>query len=132
MTNLAHVVGVKMHCQKMVSIVSYGLFHVLVYVYQTYVLGEDNELLEVMKDMDAELNLTEVGRSFAKVSQNEVGEVENDETLEPVDIDFNLVSNILESYSTQLGEAGPASNILGSMGIRLPPPTVQPETSQDD
>ena len=37
-----------------------------------------------------------------------------------VDVDFNLVKNILESLSTQQGLAGPASNILGSMGVWLP------------
>ena len=39
----------------------------------------------------------------------------------PVDVDFNLVKNILESFSTQQGLAGPASNILNSMGVWLPP-----------
>lgn len=38
----------------------------------------------------------------------------------PVDVDLNLVSNILESYSSQAGLAGPASNLLQSMGVRLP------------
>lgn len=38
----------------------------------------------------------------------------------PVDVDFNLVKNILESFSTQQGLAGPASNILNSMGVWLP------------
>lgn len=38
----------------------------------------------------------------------------------PVDIDLNLVSNILESYSSQAGLAGPASNLLQSMGVQLP------------
>ena len=39
----------------------------------------------------------------------------------PVDVDFNLVRNILQSFSTQQGLAGPASNILNSMGVWLPP-----------
>lgn len=38
----------------------------------------------------------------------------------PVDVDFNLVRNLLESYSSQQGEPGPASNILQSMGIHIP------------
>lgn len=38
----------------------------------------------------------------------------------PVDVDLNLVSNILESYSSQAGLAGPASNLLQSMGVQLP------------
>ena len=42
------------------------------------------------------------------------------EDLRPVDIDFNLVHNLLESYSSQMGGAGPASNILHSMGVAIP------------
>ena len=42
------------------------------------------------------------------------------EELTPVDVDFNLVKNFLESYSSQEGLSGPASNLLGLMGLRLP------------
>jgi hypothetical protein len=38
----------------------------------------------------------------------------------PVDVDLNLVKNLLESFSSQEGLAGPASNILNAMGVRLP------------
>ena len=38
----------------------------------------------------------------------------------PVDVDLNLVSNMLEPYSSQAGLAGPASNLLQSMGVQLP------------
>lgn len=38
----------------------------------------------------------------------------------PVDVDMNLVTNLLESYSAQAGLAGPTSNILQSMGVYLP------------
>ena len=40
--------------------------------------------------------------------------------LKPVNLDFNLVKNLLASYSSQGGLAGPTSNLLGSMGISLP------------
>ena len=43
-----------------------------------------------------------------------------DEDFQPVDVDINLVQNLLESHTSQQGLAGPATNILGSMGIRLP------------
>lgn len=42
-----------------------------------------------------------------------VGGGENDE----LDIDLNLVSNAIESYSSQLGLTGPVSNILKSLGL---------------
>lgn len=37
-----------------------------------------------------------------------------------MDVDFNLVRNLLESYSSQEGLAGPASNILQSLGVHIP------------
>ena len=40
--------------------------------------------------------------------------------LQPVDVDFNLVKNLLESYTSQEGGAGPASNILQSLGVHIP------------
>ena len=38
---------------------------------------------------------------------------------EPVNVDLNL--SLVQSYSSQLvGETGPASNLLHSMGLQLP------------
>lgn len=48
----------------------------------------------------------------------------------PVDVDLNLVTNILESYSSQAGLAGPASNLLQSMGVQLPDNTDHRPTSK--
>jgi len=45
---------------------------------------------------------------------------EKDDEFTPVDADFNLVKNLLESYSSQQGLPGPASNLLGLMGLQLP------------
>lgn len=58
---------------------------------------------------------------------NEVQESDDEDA--PVDVDFNLVKNILESFSTQEGLAGPASNILSSMGVWLPPNADLTDTS---
>lgn len=44
----------------------------------------------------------------------------------PVDVNFNLLKNVLDSYSAQQGLAGPVSNILGSLGIQLPDDTAPP------
>lgn len=44
-----------------------------------------------------------------------------DEELTPVDVDFNLVKNFLDSFSSQQGLPGPASNLLGLMGVKVPP-----------
>lgn len=40
--------------------------------------------------------------------------------LTPVDVDINLVKNLLDSFASQDGMPGPASNLLGLMGLRLP------------
>ena len=45
-----------------------------------------------------------------------------DDDFKPVNVDLNVVQNLLESYNAQQGQAGPASNILGSMGVSLPTP----------
>ncbi|XP_038638785.1 protein ecdysoneless homolog isoform X2 [Scyliorhinus canicula] len=91
---------------------------------------------DYMEQMDQELAGTHIGKSFTKAA-DEVGSDRPDVTEEgaegeseadsegnlkilPVDVDLNLVENLLESYSSQAGLAGPASNILQSMRIRLP------------
>lgn len=42
------------------------------------------------------------------------------EELQPVNVDLNLVSNLLESYASQHGMPGPAGNLAGMLGIKLP------------
>ncbi|OAR01296.1 hypothetical protein LLEC1_02717 [Akanthomyces lecanii] len=37
-----------------------------------------------------------------------------------VDVDYNLAKNLLESFKSQGGMAGPTGNLLGLMGIQLP------------
>ncbi|KAJ3132752.1 hypothetical protein HK100_004987 [Physocladia obscura] len=39
---------------------------------------------------------------------------------EEMDLDANLVKNLLESFEAQQGLPGPASNILGRMGLQIP------------
>ncbi|KAJ7362048.1 hypothetical protein OS493_013136 [Desmophyllum pertusum] len=93
---------------------------------------DDKEMKSYMDQMDDELARTSIGESFEKKgnlpqgtrqTQNNLanGSQEESEDDAPVDVDFNLVKNILESFSTQQGLAGPASNILNSMGVWLPP-----------
>jgi hypothetical protein len=61
--------------------------------------------------MDNELsNETELGH-------HKTYEDEEDEDEEMLNLDVNLVSNAIESYSSQLGLTGPVSNILKSLGI---------------
>ena len=42
------------------------------------------------------------------------------ESEEEMDIDFNLAKNLLESFKSQAGMAGPGGNLMGLMGMKLP------------
>ncbi|XP_038600220.1 protein ecdysoneless homolog [Tachyglossus aculeatus] len=96
-----------------------------------------DSLRSYMAEMDRELASTNVGKSFithkktgssARVPLAQNPDVDSDDSssgveesgLTAVDVDVNLVSNILESYHSQAGLAGPASNLLQSMGVQLP------------
>ena len=45
---------------------------------------------------------------------------EMDDDFTPVDVDVNLVKSFLDSFTSQQGLPGPASNLLGLMGVHLP------------
>ncbi|RZC37469.1 SGT1 -like ecdysoneless [Asbolus verrucosus] len=75
-----------------------------------------NKMQQYMEEMDKELATTTIGESFEKKNGDGFDDIEN---FKPVDIDMNALKNILESYRSQLGEAGPSSNMLGPMGIHL-------------
>eukprot|EP00039_Didymoeca_costata_P028968 m.22736 g.22736 ORF g.22736 m.22736 type:complete len:625 (-) comp7431_c0_seq2:77-1951(-) len=66
--------------------------------------------------MDEELRDSVLPKSFAAPDENE----KEAEEVQPVDMDFNLVKNALQSFSSQNGAAGPISNILGSLGLDIP------------
>ncbi|XP_028280044.1 protein ecdysoneless homolog [Parambassis ranga] len=89
-----------------------------------------DSLKQYMDQMDEELMGTNVGQSFNQTnnrphsshpSAEDRGEEGTEEEIQPLDVDINLVTNLLESLSSQAGLAGPASNLLQSLGIHLPP-----------
>ncbi|XP_038847865.1 protein ecdysoneless homolog isoform X2 [Salvelinus namaycush] len=86
-------------------------------------------LREYMDEMDHELMGTNIGQSFNQQDTSKAGPSQEDllgedeEEIQPLNIDLNLVTNLLESLSSQAGLAGPASNLLHSLGIHLPPNT---------
>ena len=47
-------------------------------------------------------------------------------------MELNLVTNILNSYKAQSGLAGPASNIYGLLGVRLPDDHLDADDDDDD
>ncbi|PNF41448.1 hypothetical protein B7P43_G13786 [Cryptotermes secundus] len=93
----------------------------------------ESEMKQYMDQMDRELASSTIGQSFEKVASTKVkrpassavseegDNFEDIEAFEPVDIDMNALKNILESYQSQMGGAGPAINMLGPLGIRLQP-----------
>ncbi|KFD61408.1 hypothetical protein M514_03243, partial [Trichuris suis] len=95
-----------------------------------------------MAEMDRELMNTAIGQSFirdenrgtqdaeGKSNDEENVDLEND-CFQPVNVDKTLVSNTLQSYWTQGGEAGPAATLLMSLGIR-PPDEPHAQESDDE
>ncbi|XP_054359762.1 protein ecdysoneless homolog isoform X5 [Pongo pygmaeus] len=107
--------------------------------FETHESGEEaslkgtlDNLKSYMAQMDQELAHTCISKSFttrkqvepvSQTTDNNSDEEDSgtgESVMAPVDVDLNLVSNILESYSSQAGLAGPASNLLQSMGVQLP------------
>ncbi|KAA0711026.1 Protein ecdysoneless -like protein [Triplophysa tibetana] len=90
-------------------------------------------LRKYMDEMDHELQSTNIGKSFSqtnkvgnksdttKISSVTAGSELAEEEIQPLDVDLNLVTNLLESLASQAGLAGPASNLLQSIGIHIPP-----------
>uniref|UniRef100_A0A7N9AXI8 Ecdysoneless homolog (Drosophila) n=1 Tax=Mastacembelus armatus TaxID=205130 RepID=A0A7N9AXI8_9TELE len=76
-----------------------------------------DSLRQYMDQMDEELMSTNIGQSFIQTA----GVEDTEEEIQPLDLDLNLVTNLLESLSCQAGLAGPASNLLQSLGLHLPP-----------
>lgn len=78
-----------------------------------------------MDQMDRELAGTTIGKSFTTKTVNHTAECEDEEdfddieSFKPVDIDVNALQNLAESYQAQLGNFGPASSLLGTLGIRF-------------
>nr|CAD1825529.1 unnamed protein product [Ananas comosus var. bracteatus] len=90
--------------------------------------NEDTFMQSYTDALNKELTSTTLGKSFVRAerSSNENEGPSNatedmDEELTPVDVDFNLVKNFLDSFSSQQGLPGPASNLLGLMGVNVPP-----------
>lgn len=92
--------------------------------------GNEDTFMQSYSDvLNEELNDTTLKRSFIRASQQHSNNNEEpsnaakdmDEELTPVDVDVNLVKSFLDSFSSQQGLPGPASNLLGLMGVKVPP-----------
>lgn len=95
--------------------------------------GEDNFRLDrnikaYMEQMDRELAQTTVGKSFHgksgtanSSSQRSAAEDDFDdiEDFEPININVNTLRNMMDSYKSQMGGAGPVSNLFTAMGAGM-------------
>ncbi|QPG93838.1 hypothetical protein C2857_002970 [Epichloe festucae Fl1] len=96
---------------------------------------ESNELQQLAAQLEAELkqhgalsltpgdDLQGLERNHwqAQDGQSQSGVRSNNATDDDVvNVDYHLAKNILESFKSQAGMAGPASNLLGMMGLTLP------------
>ena len=106
---------------------------------------EGEEIRKMMAQMESELkglgalNLDPKSKTLSSIKEKGEGseagpaklkEEDNEESGdEAVDIDYNLAKNLLESFKSQAGMAGPAGNLLGLMGMTLP---RDEEDSEDD
>jgi hypothetical protein len=82
----------------------------------------DNELMKKACDLRT-VSSGQVNSTHAQNSQStDAVDDDYDEviSLEPVDIDANLLENIMESIRAQHGEAGPASALLGLLNVAPP------------
>lgn len=99
---------------------------------KTQLPSEASDIAAYMEQMDRELAATTIGKSFAtKASINAEGCADDDdfddiESFKPVDINVNALQNLAESYQAQLGSFGPASSLLGSLGIQFDVAQKQP------
>lgn len=94
--------------------------------------SEDEEIRKLTVQMESELKkfgaleLDPKPKSTASIKEKGEGSVKKKEedddrsSDEAIDIDYNLAKNLLESFKSQAGMAGPAGNILGMMGMTLP------------
>ncbi len=64
------------------------------------------------------------------MTEAEIREYEDEDSDGEVDIDYNLAKNLLESFKSQGGMAGPTGNLLGLMGIQLPRDEDDGETKE--
>jgi len=88
----------------------------------------DDCFMESYSDaLNQELSKTSIKETFSRAPHNTSNEgpsnaADSDGELAPVDVDLNLVESFLNSYSSQQGLPGPASNLLGLMGVKVPAP----------
>ncbi|TFB06812.1 Protein ecdysoneless-like protein [Trichoderma ghanense] len=72
------------------------------------------------------------GKQPAHKDSGQQAQSTDDDDEEEIDIDFNLAKNLLESFKSQGGMAGPAGNLMGLMGFQLPRDEDEEEEASRD
>ncbi|KAL5556564.1 hypothetical protein UlMin_038800 [Ulmus minor] len=88
---------------------------------------EDTFMRSYSDALNEELKTSTLKKSFVRANEQLTQKDEGpsnttadmDEDFSPVDVDVNLVKSFLDSFSSQEGLPGPASNLLGLMGLQL-------------
>jgi SGT1 protein len=97
------------------------------------------DLKELMQAMEAELMGKEgstLGKSFLKAAAASEGK--NDGSTAPsaplsdADVNYNLLSSLAASVGGQAGMAGPVSNMLGTLGAKIPQQWWKGDSAEDD
>jgi hypothetical protein len=99
-------------------------------------VDESIEMRKVIENLEAELNeagalnldptpskldaLRGKGNAAKRGNNMKDQDLENESDEEEINVDFNLAKNLLESFKSQVGVAGPGGNLLGLMGIQFP------------
>ncbi|KAH8365618.1 hypothetical protein KR093_002742 [Drosophila rubida] len=98
----------------------------------------DRNIKAYMEQMDRELAQTTVGKSFqasgnANSSQRSAGEDDFDdiEDFEPININVNTLRNMMDSYKSQMGGAGPVSNLFNAMGVGMSAAAASEDKTDD-
>lgn len=82
----------------------------------------DRQIQSYMQQMDRELAQTTVGKSFhgqKKKKAEDEDDFDDIEDFEPININVNTLRNMMDSYQSQVGGAGPVSNLFNAMGVGM-------------
>ncbi|GKU02526.1 hypothetical protein FLAG1_04646 [Fusarium langsethiae] len=109
---------------------------------------EDEEIQKLTTEFEAELNehgalkldpdaekqprIKNTNQKEGEISLPDIEEEGEEGSEEEVDIDYNLAKNLLESFKSQGGMAGPTGNLLGMMGFQLPRDEDEENDMSDD
>lgn len=84
--------------------------------------GVDLQMKEYLREMERELAATNLRGSLASQHNGNDDEADDEfddvEDFEPVKVDMQAVQDLVKTYTAQNGMPGPASSLLGSMGIK--------------